>query len=289
VFEVSEPVRTWLSSVLARQWPLGQISFSIGGILLFAVTIYASVWLARFAAFVAEKDILSKMKLPQGVAATASTLVRDSIIAFGFIVALAGAGVQWGQIALVAGAIGVGIGFGLQQLVASFVAGLILMIERPIRVGDTIEIEKIEGVVSRIGLRSSTIQVVDGSELICPNSRLISEDLINWTLSNQLRRVEVQVGVPHGVNPDDVLAILKKVAGEHPLVLQKPAPTPLFKGFGESSLMFILRFFTSQDIWVQVSSEVVTRINNALREKGIEIALPQRNIRITGESSPDGI
>lgn len=286
VFGVSYPIFEWLSSMLATQHSFGRMAFSLGGILLFVVTICISFWLAWFAAFVAEKDILSRMKLPQGIPATVSMLVRDIIIALGFILALAGAGVQWSQIALVAGAIGVGIGFGLQQLVASFIAGLILIFERPIRIGDTIEIGKMEGVVSHIGLRSSTIRVVDGSELICPNSRLISEDLINWTLSNQIRRTEVQVGIPHGADPDVVLAVLKKVAGDHPLVLSHPEPHPLFKGFGESSLMFALRFFTLQGSWVNVSSDICIRINNALREKGIHIALPRRDIRITGETAP---
>ena len=284
LFGVFGPIVTWLSSVMAHQWSFGRIVFSLGAVLKFVLTICISVGIARFGAFVAEKDILSRMKLPQGIPATGAMLVRDCIIAFGFILALGGAGVQWSQIVLVAGAIGVGVGFGLQQLVSSFFAGLILIFERPMRVGDTIVVGKMEGVVSRIGLRSSTILAIDGSEVICPNSRLISEDLINWTLSNQLRRVEVKVGVPHGTDPDVVLAVLKKVASDHPLVLQKPEPMPIFTGFGESSLTFALRFFALQGKWIQLSSEVCVQINNSLREKGIEIALPQRDIRITREA-----
>lgn len=286
MFSVSEPVWEWLSSVLFQKHSFGQITFSLGGILSFAATIFVSVWAARLTAFVAEKDILSRMKLPQGIPSTISMLVRDSVLAFGIILALAGAGVQWSQIVLVASAIGVGVGLGLQGLVSSFIAGLILIVERQLRVGDTVAIANVDGVVSRIGMRSSTIQAFDRSEVICPNNRLISEDLINWTLSNQRRRIEMEFGVPHGADPDVVLAVLKRVAGDHPRVLQNPNLTALFKGFGESSLTFALRFFTLQNGWTEVRSEVGIQINNALREVGIEIALPQRDIRIMREPAP---
>ncbi len=286
-FGVNEPVLKWLSSTLARKWSFDQITFSIGGILLFMVTIGVSVWAARFVAFVCEKDILSRLKLPRGIPATVSMLVRDCIVALGFIVALAGAGVRWSQIVLVASAIGVGIGFGLQQLVASFFAGLILIFERPIRLGDVVELGKYVGVVSRIGLRSSTIRVDNGSDVICPNSRIISEDLVNWTLSNQLRQVEVEVRVVRESDPETVLAVLKRAAGGHTGALHKPDPVALFKGFGESSLIFVLRFFASIDAWAAMNSEVGIRINKELREAGIEIALPERGIRITGENIAD--
>ena len=249
----------------------------------FSATIWASFLAAKVTAFVAEKDILSRMKLPQGIPATVSVLVRDVIVAAGFVVALAGAGVKWSQVVLIASAIGVGIGFGLQQLVASFIAGVILMVERQIRVGDVVVLEGVEGTVTRIGLRSSTLKVVDGSELICPNSRLISGELTNWTLSDQLRRVEIQVGVALGTDPDRVLGLYERRCLRTPAVLQRPAPDILFKGFGESWLIFVLRFFTFQTGWVAVSSEVTARVNEALQDAGIEIATPRRDIRIETE------
>ena len=280
-FGIYGPIKTWLTAMLTRQWSFGQIAFSLGGILLFVITICVSFWAARFAAFIAEKDILSRMKLAKGIPATVSMLVRDFVLALGFILALAGAGVKWSQIALIAGAVGVGIGLGLQQLVASFIAGLILIFERPIRVGDVVEVNKVEGTVSRIGMRSSTIEAVNGSELICPNNRLISEDFINWTLSHQLRRVEVPVSVVHGSDSEMVLDILKKVALDHPEVLRKPEPVALFRSFGESSLNFELHFFTQQSRWIVLNSEVGVLMKKALREAGIELALPRRDINIT--------
>jgi small-conductance mechanosensitive channel len=283
LFGISGPILAWFSAALARQWSFGQVAFSLGGILFFVITIWLSVVAARFVAFVFEKDILSRLKLPQGIPATASMLVRDSIIAFGFVMALAGAGVQWSQIVLVASAIGIGVGLGLQHLVSSFIAGLILIVERPIRVGDVIELGNMTGTVTRIGLRSSTVQIPDGSEVICPNSNLISKELVNWTLSEQIRRVEVAVRVARGSDPDTVLAVLKRAAGEYPGVLQKPAPTALLRGFGESSLDFVLRFFTLYGNWERLSSEVGIQVNRAFREAGIEIPFPRRDIRIASE------
>jgi potassium-dependent mechanosensitive channel len=289
MFGLSAPILGLVSPILVRKWAFGGIAFSLGGILLFVATIWISVLVARFVAFFAETDILSRVNLPQGMAATVAMLLRDSLIAFGFVLALAGAGVQWSQMVLVASAIGLGIGFGLQNLVASFIAGIILIVERPIRVGDVVEIGTILGVVSRVGLRSSTIQAYDGSEAICPNSNLISKELVNWTLSNQVRRVEVKVRVVYGSDPDTVLTILKRVAIQHPGVLPKPEPTALFKGFGESSLDFVLRFFTSFSSWSALSSEVGIQVSKAFQEAGIEIPFSQRDILITRgpAQSPD--
>ncbi len=283
LFGIFGPVRTWVSTALARQWSFGKMTFSAGGVLFFLVTISLSILAARVVAFVVAKDVLSRLKLPQGVPATISMLVRDAIIAFGAILALAGAGVQWSQIVLIASAIGIGVGLGLQHLVASFIAGVILILERPIRVGDSIEVANMTGVVTRIGLRSSTIQIPNGSEVICPNSNLISKELINWTLSEQIRRVDVQVRVGYGTNPETVLAVLKKAASGSPGVVAKPEPVALFKGFGESGLNFELRVFTSYADWISLSSEVGVQMEKALREAGIKIPFPQRDIRIMRE------
>jgi small-conductance mechanosensitive channel len=140
------------------------------------------------------------------------------------------------------------------------------------------------GVVTRIGLRSSSIRTYDGSEVICPNSNLISQELVNWTLSGQVRRLEVQVGTDYGSNPETVLAILMNVARTHPKVLQYPEPVALFRGFGDSSLNFALRCFSSFDDWLMLTSEMGIRINEALQKADVKIPFPQRDIRITSEA-----
>jgi potassium-dependent mechanosensitive channel len=281
LFGLTETIGAGINPVLAAQWSFGQLTFSIEGILLFAATIWLAALAARFLSFMLEEDILTRVTLPQGIPASVSLLVRNSIIGLGLILALAGAGVQWSQIALVAGAIGVGIGLGLQNLVASFIAGLILIFERPIRVGDAVEIGTVIGIVTRIGLRSSSVHTYDGSEVICPNSSLISQALVNWTLSSQVRRVELPVGAAYHSNPETVLEILKNVAQGTPGVLKDPEPVVLFRGFGESSLNFVLRFFCSFNDSPAVASKVGIRVNKALHEAGIEIPFPQRSIRIS--------
>jgi small-conductance mechanosensitive channel len=286
LFGLSGPIVAMVTPLLGRQWSFGHLTFSLRGILLFIITIWLSAMAARFAGFLIEEDILTRVTLPQGVPATISMLVRYMVLGVGFVLALTGAGFEWGQIVLVAGAIGVGVGLGLQNLVSSFVAGLILIFERPIRVGDAVEVGNITGVVTRISLRSSRIQTYDGSEVICPNSNLISRDLVNWTLSSQIRRIEVQVGAAYGSNPETVIGILTTIARNHPGVLRTPEPVALFRGFGDSSLNFALRCFSSFTDWLALSSDLGIRINEAFREAGIEIPFPQRDIRITSEASP---
>jgi small-conductance mechanosensitive channel len=281
LFGLTETIGAGIAPVLAAQWSFSHLTFSIKGILLFVATIWLAALAARFLSFMLEEDILTRVTLPQGIPASVSLLVRNSIIGLGLILALAGAGLQWSQIALVAGAIGVGIGLGLQNLVASFIAGLILIFERPIRVGDAVEIGTISGVVTRIGLRSSSVRTYDGSEVICPNSNLISKELINWTLSSQVRRIELTVGTAYHSDPETVIQLLTNVARNTPGVLPQPEPGVLFRGFGESSLNFALRCFCSFNDYPTLSSEVGIRVNKALREAGIEIPFPQRSIQIS--------
>ena len=179
------------------------------------------------------------------------------------------------------GALGVGIGFGLQELVNNFVSGLILMFERPIQTGDTVEIGSLIGEVRRIGIRSSTVRTLDGAEVIVPNAKLVSNELVNWTLSDRLRRIDVPVGVAYGTDPSRVIDILVETAGSHPKALQYPSPQALFQGFGDSSLDFVLRFWTGDfDNWRQVRSDATVNVNNALKAAGVEIPFPQRDLHV---------
>lgn len=191
------------------------------------------------------------------------------------------AGIEWSRFALLAGALGVGIGFGLQEVVNNFISGLILIFERPIKIGDTIEYNSVRGHVIRIGIRSSTVRTFDGAEVIIPNGHLISNELTNWTLSDHQRRIEVLVGVAYGSNPNQVLEILLKVARENEKVLDNPEPVALFTGFGDNSLNFSLRFWTNDyQNWLILSSQITLEIHNALYAAGIEIPFPQRDLHI---------
>jgi small-conductance mechanosensitive channel len=278
-FEIWEPMTEWLIGFFTQRWTIGNFSVSLGDLLLFGVTIWVSILISRFIRFVLDEDILSRISLPRGVPGTISTLLHYLIIFIGFLIALSAAGIEWSRFTLLAGALGVGIGFGLQNVVNNFISGLILLFERPIQVGDTIEVGELLGEVKRIGIRSSTIRAWTGAEVIVPNGNLISNDMINWTLSDRLRRVEISVGVKYGTNPKLVMDILTEVARNHQDVLNIPEPDCLFLGFGDSSLNFELRFWTG-DVknWKRLSSQVTVNICDALNEAGIEIPFPQRDL-----------
>lgn len=274
-----DPMTEGLFRFLSQRWSIGNFSVSLGDLLLFGITIWVSILISRFIRFVLDEDILSRISLPRGVPGTISTLLHYLIIFIGFLIALSAAGIEWSRFALLAGALGVGIGFGLQNVVNNFISGLILLFERPIQVGDTIEVGELLGEVKRIGIRSSTIRTWTGAEVIVPNGNLISNDMINWTLSDRLRRVEISVGVKYGTNPKLVLDILTEVARNHQDVLNIPEPDSLFLGFGDSSLNFELRLWTA-DVkkWKTLSSQVTVKIYDALNEAGIEIPFPQRDL-----------
>ncbi len=157
-----------------------------------------------------------------------------------------------------------------------------LLTERPIRLRDKVEIEGVLGNVSNIGIRASTIRTFDGAEVIVPNGDLISRRVVNWTLSARRQRVTIPVGVAYGTDPNEVLGILRKVAAAHKGVFKDPPPLALFRGFGESSLDFELRIFMDPSDVLDVPSEVTVGINDALKEAGIEIPFPQRDLYLRG-------
>jgi len=275
------PLASLLGRFLAARIPLGELNISPADLLLFAACVWGSFLLSRFLRFLLEEDVYPRFKLAQGVPYALSTLLHYGLILLGLLVAIGAAGFDLTRISLIAGALSVGIGFGLQTLVNNFVSGLILLFERPVKVGDSIEVQGLGGVVRRIGIRSSTIRTWDGAEVIVPNGLLISESLTNWTLSDRTRRIDVDVGVEYGTDPGRVLAILKEVAAASDDVLRNPAPVALFQGFGDSSLNFRLRFWTADfDRWLLVRSDLSVAVNDALAKAGITIPFPQRDLHV---------
>jgi potassium efflux system protein len=270
-----------LTGILGRQWAVGSWEISLGDVIAFALTLWLSLWISRIIRVLLKEDVLPKMQLARGVPETISALATYVVLIIGFLIAAGAAGVDLTRITLLAGALGVGIGFGLQSVVNNFISGLILMFERPIQIGDTIDIEGLRGEVKRIGIRASVVRTFDGAEVIVPNGDLISGRVTNWTLSDRLRRVELPVGVKYGTDPKVVLEILVEAARKHEDVLDDPAPVGLFVGFGDSSLDFKLRFWTAKfDSWIQISSEVAVNMNDDLAAAGIEIPFPQRDLHL---------
>jgi small-conductance mechanosensitive channel len=199
----------------------------------------------------------------------------------GFLFALASAGFELSQLTLLISALGIGIGFGLQGIVNNFVSGLIVAFERPFQVGDMIEVGPLMGRVRTIGLRASTIRTYDGAEIIVPNAGLISGELINWTLSDRKRRIDIPVDVAYGSDMQQVREILIQVASESPNALDDPEPFVLFRGFGDDGLKFELRFWTPDaDERLRTFSDVAMQINSEFESAGIRIPFPQRDLHL---------
>jgi small-conductance mechanosensitive channel len=190
-------------------------------------------------------------------------------------------GVDLTKMTLLASALGVGIGFGLQTIVNNFVCGLILLLERPLRVGDTIELSGQPAKIAKIGLRSTTVRTPDQADMIIPNTELITNRVTNWTLTNRQARSIIPVGVAYGSDIALVMQTLKECALAHSGVLKSPEPQVLFRSFGDSSLDFELRVWVADiDTRLQVVSDLHQDIDRRFRQAGIEIPFPQRDLHV---------
>ncbi len=228
-----------------------------------------------------EISLLQKLPLDASVRYAITTLASYAIVMIGTILACSTIGLRWSQVQWLATALTFGLAFGLQEMFANFVAGLIILLERPIRVGDVVTVDEITGVVSRIRIRATSITNWDRKEYVVPNKEFITGRLLNWTLTDKVNRVVVNVGVAYGTDTDRVQELLLRVAAENPLVLKDPAPVASFEGFGDNSLNFVLRTYLAVlDHRLQVTHELHTAINNAFNAEGIEIAFPQRDLHI---------
>lgn len=260
---------------------VGKFTISIGSLLLFPLTVYVAYWIAKTIRAVLNEDVFPNISLPRGVGNSVSSILYYTIIMAGFFIALAAAGFELSQLGMIISALSVGIGFGLQTVVNNFISGLILMLERPVQPGDTIEVSGTLGKVREIGMRATTLTTFEGADVVVPNGMLLSEKMINWTLSSDNRRVDIPIGVSYGSDPNKVLALLSDVAHATQGVSANPAPTVLFTGFGDSALNFSVRAWTtSYDNSVFIRSNMAVRILNALQEAGIDIPYPQRDLHL---------
>jgi small-conductance mechanosensitive channel len=280
-FRVARPIFGAVKTVLTYPLVVGQISVTLGSILLFIASVYIAFWVARTVRVVLRDEVLPNMDLPRGVGNSISSLSYYALVLIGLMVALAAAGFETSQFALVFGALGIGIGLGLQNVVNNFVSGLILMFERPIQPGDVVEVSGTSGKVRSIGMRATTLTTFEGADVVVPNGTLLSEKLINWTLSDMNRRIDVEVGVAYGSDPRRVLELLREVALGTPGITPHPVPAIVFKGFGTSSLDFGIRAWTNDfDDWVTIRTEMTARVCEAFAKEGIEIPFPQHDVHL---------
>jgi small-conductance mechanosensitive channel len=277
-----EPASSAVDTILGAKYERGAIAISVSDLLAFFLTVWITFLLSRFIRFVLQEEVYPRIHVAPGRAYAASSLLHYFILAFGFIVAIGLMGVDLAKVTVLAGALGVGIGFGLQSVVNNFVSGLILLFERPVSAGDTIEVGELLGEVRRIGMRSSTVRTWKGADIIVPNSQLISEKVTNWTLSDRRRRIDIPVGVNYGADPKKVMLLIEEVAASHPDILGKPSPQPLFLGYGDSSINFELRAWTDKfDDWTRIKSDLVVAIYDAVsKEADVTFPFPQRDVHL---------
>ena len=281
---IDDVVYPRLTAMLEASLVVGSLNLSLGRIVGAVVIVIVTVLFARLVRFILREEIIPRLDLPGGVDHSTIQLVNYAVVATGIVMAAAAAGVDGTQLTVLFGALGVGIGFGLQNVITNFISGLILMFERPVKVGDMVQTTTHFGTITGIGIRASRIRTFDGAEVVVPNGDLVTKDVINWTLSDQLRRIEIDVRVPYGTDPGRVMDLLREAVGTHPMVLDEPAPVALMTGFGESALEFRTLAWTRIPNFLSAKSDLHAVICRALGDAGIVIPVPQRDLHVKSVS-----
>ena len=270
-----------IKGVLALGFSVGTQRITLGLVIFSAAILYVSF----LASWMLQKFFMDKVLAGQGVETgvrvSIARLVHYVLIFAGFMVALFVLGFEFTKITILLSALGVGIGFGLQTVVNNFVSGLILLFERPVRVGDFIEIGGKWAEIKNIGLRATTVQTLDQADVIIPNADLVANQVVNWTLSNRRVRLIIPVGVAYGSDISLVMETLMTSATECSNVAKIPAPQVLYLNFGQSSLDFELRVWVlNAEERLTVISELHQEIDRRFREAKIEIAFPQQDLHL---------
>ncbi|MGE3173411.1 MAG: mechanosensitive ion channel domain-containing protein [Planctomycetota bacterium] len=257
------------------------IRITLADVLLSLFTLFAAVVAARNVPALLELLVLQRFRMPAGERNAITTLTRYGIVIVGVVLAFSAIGVGWSKVQWLLAAVSVGLGFGLQEIFANFVSGLILLFERPIRVGDLVSVGDVIGRVNRIRIRATTIVDWDRKELVVPNREFVTGRFVNWTLTDSVVRWVIPVGVAYGSDTEQALRLLDRAAAESPFVLEDPRPEAVFVGFGDSTLNLHLRVFVDMSAldyrWMTDLHQAIDRL---FREHGIEIAFPQRDVNL---------
>jgi len=257
------------------------IPITLGNLALALVLLVLAITAGRNIPGFLEITVLRRLSLEPGNRYAITTICRYIILTIGLLAMLNALGIGWHQAQWLVAALGVGLGFGLQEIFANFISGLILLFERPIRVGDTVTVGNISGTVSRIRIRATTITDWDRKELIVPNKMFITDQVVNWTLTDPTTRVTLHVGVSYEADPVRVQNLLLRAARENPMVLDEPAPQVFFVSFGDSALNFdVLVFVRELAHLYPVRHELNVAIEHVLRDNGISIPYPQHDIHV---------
>ncbi|MFQ5732064.1 MAG: mechanosensitive ion channel domain-containing protein [Planctomycetaceae bacterium] len=233
-----------------------------------------------------EVGVLQRLPIDSGARYAATSVARYAIYIVGIVTAFNLIGVGWDKVQWLVAALGVGLGFGLQEIVANWVSGIILLFERPLRVGDIVTVGDVTGVVTRIQIRATTIRNWDRKEFIVPNKELITGKLMNWTLSDQTNRVVINIGVAYGSDTERVRRLLQEILDGHPNVSKDPAPMVTFEGFGDSALNFVVRcYLPSLEQRLNTVHDLHHEIHRRFADEGIEIAFPQMDLHLRSDEA----
>ena len=258
-----------------------QVPVTFGNLAVGLVIVIVTVLAAKNLPGLLEIVLLKRLPLDPGARYAITSLSQYTIAGIGIFAAFSNIGLEWSKLQWLVAALGVGLGFGLQEIVANFVSGIILLFERPIRVGDIVTVENTTGVVSRIRIRATTITNWDKQELLVPNKQFITGQLINWTLSDKMNRIVITVGVAYGSDVDRALELMIEAAAENENILDDPKPVATFEGFGDNALTLLLRaYLGSLDFRLPTISALHQAINRKFNEAGIVVAFPQRDLHL---------
>jgi potassium-dependent mechanosensitive channel len=272
-FELSDLLINQVNAVLNTGFALGAFRLSLGQIVGFILVVWASFLVSKFLRFLLEEDIYGRLKLARGLPYAISSVLHYTVLMIGFFIALAALGVDMTKFTILAGAFSVGVGFGLQNVINNFVSGLIVLFERPIKVGDVIQVGDAIGSVKKIGIRASVVHAQDGSDIIVPNGTLISSQVTNWTFSDRLRAISAQIQIPRNVDQRAAGELLKQSANETLGVVKNPAPQAFITTLGSKTLTLELRAWTDQyEDWMKIQSDLWAAINRKLENQNIELA-----------------
>jgi len=286
---VYENLTEGTKGLLSLGFTLGSQRISIGIIVLSTGILYGSFLASWIVQKLLVDELIFKRQLEKGVRISIGRLMHYAIVIAGFLLTLSTLGFEISKITIMLSALSVGIGFGLQSIANNFVSGLILLFERPVRVGDVIQISGDWAEIKKIGIRATTVQTFDRADRIIPNADLISNEVTNWTLTNRQIRLIIPVGVAYGSDVDRVTQTLLACAQTNPEVEKRPAPKVLFLNFGESTLDFELRVYVADfDHRIDVRSALHHQIDRSFREAGIEIAFPQRDLHVRSVDGSTG-
>ncbi len=279
-FNILNDVTLWHHAVtVAGEAAMAPITLAdLGLAMLIAVATFVAM--KRFPALL-EILLLQRVRMTAGSRYTITTLTTYVIVGVGVVVFFKVIGTDWSKVQWLLAALSVGIGFGLQEIVANFISGIIILFERPIRVGDVVTVGGADGVVTRIQIRATTIRTWDRQELLVPNKEFITGRLLNWSLSDQTTRIKVPVGVAYGSDVEKAMLLMDEAAAENTNVLKEPSPSILFEAFGDNTLNLVLRCFVgAQDVRMTTLTQLHQTINKRFNEAGITIAFPQRDVHL---------